>query len=183
MTKSVIIPISNGFEEIEACTVVDVLRRGGVEVTFCGLGDGDVTGRSNITVKPDCTLDQALKQEYWDMIVLPGGMPNAYNLADDPRVIKLIQSVAANDGITAAICAAPKTLDVAGVLKGKKATNYPGMKDDIASAQFCEDAVVDEGKVVTSRGPGTAMEFALALLEKLVGKATAQEVGKALLVR
>jgi 4-methyl-5(b-hydroxyethyl)-thiazole monophosphate biosynthesis len=117
------------------------------------------------------SLDAALQLEF-DMIVLPGGLPGADHLRDDPRVIDLLKKMAAADRYTAAICAAPRVLAHAGLLDGKRATSFPGALDVAAvpGIDYQEAPVVMDGKVITSRGPGTAMDFALILIETLVGK-------------
>jgi 4-methyl-5(b-hydroxyethyl)-thiazole monophosphate biosynthesis len=128
---------------------------------------------------PDTTLEEALKQEY-DMVVLPGGLPGADYLNNDSRIRALLTRMAANDRFTAAICAAPKVLANAGLLKGRKATAYPGVLDAFEGLDYRTDSVVRDGKVITSRGPGTAMDFALELVEILAGKQTRDQVEVAL---
>jgi 4-methyl-5(b-hydroxyethyl)-thiazole monophosphate biosynthesis len=128
---------------------------------------------------PDTTLDQALLQEY-DMVVLPGGLPGADHLDNDPRIHSLLQHMAERDRFTAAICAAPKVLANSGLLRNRKATSYPGVLDAFDGLDFRPDAVVRDGKVITSRGPGTAMDFALELVEILAGEETRNEVETAL---
>lgn len=174
---SVLVPLAQGCEELEAVTVVDLLRRAGIEVVTAGLDAQPVTASRGMKLLPDMTLDMAL-QQHFDMVVLPGGLPGADHLRDDPRVIRLLQDTAASEGYTAAICAAPRVLARAGLLDGKRATSYPGALDieTIPGIQYLEAAVVTDGRVITSRGPGTAMDFALALIETLVGKTMRDEV-------
>lgn len=166
----VLVPLANGCEELEAVTIIDLLRRAGIEVVTAGLTDGPVTASRGVVLLPDSTLDLVLGDEF-DMIVLPGGLPGADNLDADPRIHTLLQRMAEQDRYTAAICAAPKVLMNAGLLDGRKVTAYPGLIDGqlAASSQFTSDAVVTDGRVVTSRGPGTAMDFALTLIELLLG--------------
>ncbi len=166
----VLVPLAEGCEELEAVTVIDLLRRAGVEVVTAGLGEGPVRASRGVVLLPDRTLDEILGDEF-DMIVLPGGLPGADHLDADPRIHTLLQRMAEQDRYTAAICAAPKVLLNAGLLDGHKATAYPGVIDGhlTAGAQLLSDAVVSDGRVVTSRGPGTAMDFALTLIEKLLG--------------
>jgi len=173
----VLIPLANGCEELEAVTVIDLLRRAGIEVVTAGLADGPVTASRGVVLIPDRSLDQVLDDDF-DMIVLPGGLPGADHLDADPRIHALLQRMAEQDRYTAAICAAPKVLLNAGLLDGHKATAYPGVMDDLmgAGSQFVQDAVVTDGKVVTSRGPGTAMDFALTLIERLLGADKREEV-------
>ena len=173
---SVLIPLAQGCEELEAVTVIDLLRRAGINVVSAGLDDKPVIASRGVVLVPDMTLNQALESEF-DMIVLPGGAAGANNLDNDPRIHGLLQKMAANGKFTAAICAAPKVLGHAGLLQGKQATAYPGVLDTTeANIQIQSAAVVQDGKVITSRGPGTAMDFALALIENLVGKPKREEV-------
>ena len=177
---SVLVPLAPGCEEIEAVTVVDILRRAGIEVTTAGLGDGPVRASRGTVLLPDVTLDQALTKDY-DMVVLPGGMPGSEHLKNDSRVIALLQKMAAAGRYVAAICAAPMALHAAGIVEGKRATSFPGVLDKLPGTHiYLKDAVVADGNIVTSRGPGTAMDFALALVEALAGKAKRDAVEAAL---
>lgn len=168
---SVLVPLAQGCEELEAVTVVDLLRRAGIEVVTAGLDAQPVRASRGVVLLPDTTLEQALQRAY-DMVVLPGGLPGADHLRDDVRVIGLLQEMAAAGKYTAAICAAPRVLARAGLLDGRRATSYPGALDitTVPGLDYVEQAVVSDGKVVTSRGPGTAMDFALQLIELLAGK-------------
>ena len=168
---SVLVPLAQGCEELEAVTVVDLLRRAGIEVITAGLDAQPVHASRGVTLLPDMSLDAAMQLEF-DMIVLPGGLPGADHLRDDPRVIDLLKKMAAADKYTAAICAAPRVLAHAGLLDGKRATSFPGALDVAAvpGIEYQEAPVVTDGKVITSRGPGTAMDFALTLIETLAGK-------------
>lgn len=179
---SVLIPLAQSCEELEAVTIIDLLRRAGIDVTSAGLDSKPVTASRGVTLIADTDLDTALQKDY-DMVVLPGGLPGADFLNQDPRIISLVKKMAAKDRYTAAICAAPRVLATAGMLEGKKATSYPGTLDvlEIPGMQYQQDAVVIDGKVITSKGPGTAMDFALTLIEVLVGKAKRDEVEAGLL--
>jgi 4-methyl-5(b-hydroxyethyl)-thiazole monophosphate biosynthesis len=174
---NVLVPLAQGCEELEAVTVVDLLRRAGIVVVTAGLDEQPVRASRGVVLLPDMTLDRALQQEY-DMIVLPGGLPGADNLRDDKRIIERLQSMSAAGKYTAAICAAPRVLAHAGLLRGKCATSYPGAldTDTIPGLDYRETPVVMDGTVITSRGPGTAMDFALALIELLAGKQKRDEV-------
>lgn len=170
MTKKVLVPLANGFEEIEAITIIDLLRRAGIEVTVAGVDGATVTGSHGIAVKTDAMLDEAARGTY-DMLVLPGGEPGASTLRDDARVQALIQRFHREGGYLAAICAAPKALAAAGVLDGRQATSFPGYldKEPAPGMRYEARPVVIDGTIITSRGPGTAMDFALALIETLAG--------------
>lgn len=173
----VLVPLAPGFEELEAVTVVDLLRRAGVEVVTAGLADGPVRASRGVVVVPDTTLDRIADDDF-DMIVLPGGLPGADHLNADPRIHRILRRTAAAGGYTAAICAAPKVLAGAGLLDGRKATGYPGVLDrlNLPRTELLQRAVVTDGRIVTSRGPGTAMDFALELIERLLGKTKRDEV-------
>jgi protein deglycase len=173
----VLVPLAAGCEELEAVTVIDLLRRAQIEVVAAGLTPGPVHGSRGTVLMPDSTLDAALQQDY-DMIVLPGGQPGATNLEHDPRILALLKKMAAAGKFTTAICAAPKVLAVAGLLDGKRATSYPGTLDaqQFPTIQLETRAVVRDGQVLTSRGPGTAMDFALALIEALTDRTTRDRV-------
>jgi 4-methyl-5(b-hydroxyethyl)-thiazole monophosphate biosynthesis len=179
--KTALVLFAEGSEELEAVTVVNILRRAGVTVTLAGLSDGALKGSRGITLQPDTTLDAVMNEDF-DMLVLPGGMPGTRHLQADARVIKLAQDMAKHGKYVTAICAAPMVLATAGLLAGKRATCYPTCLDDFPGVQLQTEAVVEDGKLITSRGPGTAMDFALALAERLAGKARRDEV-EASLVR
>lgn len=172
---SVLVPLAQGCEELEAVTVVDLLRRAGIGVVTAGLDDQPVRASRGVVLIPDATLDEALKQQY-DMVVLPGGLPGADYLNEDDRIRSLLTDMAQNNRYTAAICAAPKVLASVGLLGGRQATSFPGVLDEFPAIDYRTEAVVEDGKVVTSRGPGTAMDFALVLIEKLVGADKRHEV-------
>jgi 4-methyl-5(b-hydroxyethyl)-thiazole monophosphate biosynthesis len=173
-----LVPLAEGFEEVEAVTIVDVLRRAGVEVTVAALGKSPVTGSHAIAVGADAELD-AVRERAFDAVVLPGG-PGARRLRDDERVKELAKRLAAEGKLVAAVCAAPIALEAAGVLRGKRATVYPG--NALPSAVLVEERVVVDGNVVTGRGPGVALEFALTVVERLAGRAKRDELARAMLV-
>ena len=173
--KSVLVPIANGSEELEAVTVLNILRRGGIEAISASLDGQPIRGARGTMLIPDTSLDEALKRRF-DMVVLPGGQPGTNNLKADTRIIKLVQSMAANDYYVAAVCAAPSVLATAGLLDGKHATSFPGALDAFPKVLRQAQAVVEDGKLITSRGPGTAMDFALTLVERLAGKNKRDEV-------
>lgn len=180
----VLVPLAEGFEEIEAVTVVDLLRRAGVEVHTASLDGPRVTGSHGVTVLADKALDAVVADEY-DMVVLPGGMPGAEHLKNDARIVSLLRRFAAEGRYTAAICAAPGVLAHAGLLDERSATSFPGFldTDSAPGIRLRDEAVVVDGKVVTSRGAGTAMEFGLALIELLEGDAAMQRVRERLQIQ
>lgn len=182
VAERILVPLASGFEEIEAVTVIDVLRRAGLPVILAGLSAGPVTGSHGITVQTDCTLDQ-VDPASLRMIVLPGGQPGTNHLKKDERVLALVRELERTGRDVAAICAAPMVLAQAGVLEGREATSHPSVRRELGGAKVREDRrVVRAGKVLTSQGPGTALEFALAIVADLVGEARARELGASMLV-
>ncbi|GAB6044007.1 DJ-1 family glyoxalase III [Endothiovibrio diazotrophicus] len=177
MSKRVLVPLAQGCEELEAVTIIDLLRRAGIEVVTAGLDDQPVTASRGVVLVPDTDLDEALRTDY-DMVVLPGGLPGADHLDNDPRIRQLLVKMAESERFTAAICAAPKVLASSGLLAGKAATAYPGTLErlELADTALTGEPVIRDGKVITSRGPGTAMDFALELIEALAGRAKRDEV-------
>lgn len=177
----VLIPLAEGLEELEAVTLIDVLRRGGLEVVSAAIGtERAVHGSRGVTLLAD-TLWADLGARPFDALVLPGGGKGTENLAADPRVIETVQAFNASGRLVAAICAAPIVLAAAGVLAGRKATCYPTCADELGDAYDPAAPVIADGNIITSRGPGTAMLFALVLIRHLVGEETARRVAEGLL--
>jgi len=164
----VLVPLTQGCEEIEAVTIIDILRRADIDVVTAGLVPGVVEASRGVKLVPDTELDAVMTEEF-DMIVLPGGRGGADRLAQDPRILKLLVRTAEGGRYTAAICAAPRVLAEAGLLTGRRATAFPGVLDDMNGIELTREPVVTDGKIVTSRGPGTAMDFALELIRLLLG--------------
>jgi 4-methyl-5(b-hydroxyethyl)-thiazole monophosphate biosynthesis len=173
--KSVLVPLANGSEELEAVTVLNILRRAGIEAVSASLDGHPIRGSRGTMLIPDTALDEALKRDF-DMVVLPGGQPGTNNLKSDARIIRLLQHMAKNGRYVCAICAAPSIMAAAGLLDGKRATSFPGALDAFPKVSRQPQTVVEDGKLITSRGPGTAMDFALTLVERLSGKAKRDEV-------
>jgi 4-methyl-5(b-hydroxyethyl)-thiazole monophosphate biosynthesis len=171
----VLVPLAQGCEEIEAVTIIDILRRGGISVVSAGLDAEPVRASRGTVLMPDTTLDMALKQTF-DMVVLPGGQPGTNNLKADERILELLKEMTQQGKYVSAICAAPSVLAAAGLLDGKRATSFPGALDAFSTVLKIPDSVVEDGKLITSRGPGTAMDFALTLVERLAGKNKRLEV-------
>jgi 4-methyl-5(b-hydroxyethyl)-thiazole monophosphate biosynthesis len=170
MTR-VLVPLAQGCEELEAVTIIDLLRRAGIEVVTAGLDRGPVKASRGTVLMPDSGLDEVVDQDF-DMIVLPGGLPGADHLNEDPRIHALLKRLSAEGKYTAAICAAPKVLATAGLLDSRQATGFPGVLESLAlnETRITSSPVQVDGKVVTSRGPGTAMDFALELIELMLGR-------------
>ena len=167
---NVLVPLAQGCEELEAVTIIDLLRRAEVQVTTASLDEKPVIASRGTKLLADTTLDQVLDEEF-DMVVLPGGLPGADNLNADERVHKILKNTVENNKYIAAICAAPKVFASAGLLDDKKATAYPGVLEALDNNAFeiTSSAVQKDGKVLTSRGPGTAMDFALEIITCLLG--------------
>jgi protein deglycase len=176
--KSVLVLFAAGSEELETVSIVNILRRAGITVTLAGLEAGALRGSRGILLVPDTTLEDALQRSY-DMVVLPGGQPGTDNLKADKRVTSLMRQLAQQGKYVTAICAAPSVLASAGLLDGKQATSFPGSLDAFPQVLKRSAAVVEDGMLITSRGPGTAMDFALTLVERLAGtdKRLAVEAG------
>lgn len=169
--------LAEGFEEIEAVTIIDVLRRAEVSVTTASLAGKHVKGSHGIVVEADTLYDHVSIDDF-DALVLPGG-PAAKTLREDARAQATIRAAAEKGKLLAAVCAAPTAFEAAGVLAGKRATAYPG--NALPSAQQVEERVVEDGNVITSRGPGTTMAFALKVAERLAGEAVARKTAEKLL--
>jgi 4-methyl-5(b-hydroxyethyl)-thiazole monophosphate biosynthesis len=168
--------LADGFEEMEAIAVIDILRRADVKLTTLGLTQKMVKGAHGLTVQADDLLEAAAGKPF-DMVVLPGG-PGVENLKKDSRVASLLEQQFSQKKWVGAICAAPTVLAAQGLLKGRTVTGYPGTEDTLknAGAQLKLDAAVTDGNLITGRGPGTAIEFSLALVTALKGEAASKKV-------
>jgi len=181
---SVLIPLAKGFEELEAVALIDVMRRGGIEVRIAYLEDELqnelVLGANGITIKADTSIKNVISDDF-DMMVLPGGWDGTYALAENARVQELLKEFKAKK-IVGAMCAAPFALKKAGVL-GERYTAYPGAVDEINHPGYVADEkVVEDGNVMTSQGPGTAVCFGLAIIKRLVGEESMQAVKDGMLL-
>ncbi len=176
---NVLIPFTTGVEEVELIAVVDILRRAAVRVCMASLDGQTVTGRSDIRIEADAALADVTEQA-WDMVVLPGGLPNADLLRDDASVKAVVERLRTERKSIAAICAAPTALAAYGITAGKRVTSYPSCQPDMEALQpssiYMDEAVVEDDFLITSRGPGTAIAFALRLVARLCGEATADEI-------
>jgi len=183
MSKKVLVPIANGTEEIEAACIIDTLRRAGAEVTVASVGELQVTASRSMKLVADARISDCVNQTY-DCIALPGGMPGAEHLRDSAPLIEKLKQQKQSGRLYGAICASPAiVLQPHGLLQKTRATCYPAMRGKLEAAYASDEAVVVDGYCVTSQGPGTAIPFALKLVELLFGAQRAREVADAMLVR
>lgn len=180
--KRVLIPLATGFEEIEALAVVDILRRAGAEVITAGTVENPIEGRNKIKVLADTPLDSVKEQDF-DMIVLPGGAVGTENLKKDPRIKDIVERLYKKGRLITAICAAPTVLSAIGITAGKTVTSHPTVRTKLDKEKISEERVVVDGNIITSQGPGTAIEFAFKLVEVLLGKDKVREVNKGVLAK
>ena len=171
----VYILLGKGFEEIEAVSPCDILRRGGVEVQFAGIGGRLITGGNGITVQADCTVEE-MDLNNMDMIVLPGGLGGVHSISGSETAMNAVRYAYENGKFVAAICAAPTVLAGLGITDGRQAVCYPGMEDQMGNAVMVDADAVADGKVLTGRAPGAALEFGYLLLKTLKNAETAEKV-------
>ena len=182
---TILLPLARGFEEVEAVSLIDVLRRGGIEVRVAHL-DGDmdtelVLGANGITIKADTSIANVIEEDF-DMILLPGGWDGTYRLAENKTIQNLLKEFQASGKIIGSICAAAFALKAADVLTNNY-TCYPGAKDEVDHEGYRDDqAVVTDGNIMTSRGPGTALCFGLEIVKRLVGEETHQAIKEGMLL-
>lgn len=172
--------LANGFEEIEALTPVDVLRRAGLDVKTCSIDKREVMGAHGITVLADL-LPCEIPLDEVEMLILPGGMPGATNLDASPLTDRLIDAVLSKGGRLAAICAAPLVLGKRGLLNGKRATCYPGFEDQLTGATVTGEGVVTDGNITTAKGMGVALEFAKELVRLTLGNEKAEAISASIM--
>jgi protein deglycase len=173
MKKSAAIILADGFEEVEAVTPADLLRRAGITVTMMGLSSQEVRGSHDIVIKTDSILSSHPASA--DAVILPGG-PGHQNLLNSPVVLGYIQKLFRDGSLCAAICAAPVVLGKAGILAGKKVTCFPGCEDKLGGGIFVAQTVVVDGNIITSRGAGTAVPFSLEIISYLLGRSAAEKI-------
>lgn len=182
MSKTVLVPIADGIEEIEAMTIIDTLRRAGSELTVASVQKIKVTTAHGISINADCLIDDCSDKTY-DLIALPGGMPGATNLKESKTLETMLKKQQQSNKNYAAICASPAVvLQYHDLLKNKKATCYPSFSDDLGSGYTNESTVITDGNCITSQGPGTAMDFAFELVKLLFGIDKVNELKAAMLV-
>jgi 4-methyl-5(b-hydroxyethyl)-thiazole monophosphate biosynthesis len=180
MKKQVVVLLAPGFEEIEAITVVNILRRAGIHVVIAGTVEGPITAARGVRILADISIDQAIENEF-DMVVLPGGSEGAENLGKDTRVKRVLEKAIQREKFVAAICAAPSLLT--GFLAGRKATSHPCVKSVMQGVTYTEERVCVDGRFITSRSPGTAMEFAFELVSQLCGAERVRAVNEGVMAR
>ncbi|HXI84218.1 MAG TPA: DJ-1 family glyoxalase III [Verrucomicrobiae bacterium] len=182
--KKVLVPLAPGFEEIEAITVIDILRRAGVEVTVAGTQSGPIEASRKTKHIPDCALADVHAEDF-DMLVLPGGQPGATSLRNDARLRQIVETLRAGDRYLAAICAAPIVLSTQGILKDRTATSHPTVRAEVAAGakDVSDQRVLVDGPIITSQAAGTAMEFAFKLVDILCGPDKVVEVNRGVLAR
>lgn len=181
--KRVLLLLAEGFEEIEALTVVDYLRRKDIVCDTCSITEEKkVEGAHRIVVEADKLLEDIGNINSYDGIVLPGGLPGATNLRDNKRVIELVREFDESKKLIAAICAAPIILEEAGVISGKNITSYPGIEEELKSGNYKEDLVVKDEHIITGRGPAVAVYFTLEVIEYLVGEQKKEDLRKEILL-
>jgi 4-methyl-5(b-hydroxyethyl)-thiazole monophosphate biosynthesis len=176
----VLVPLAEGCEEIEAVTIIDTLRRAGWDVVAAGTTRGTITASRGVKLVPDTTIDQVDAASF-DLVVVPGGNQGVENLQADERVLGMLRAFNAAGKTVAAVCAGPLVLQKAGILDGRKITCYPSAAPLITAAKRVDDRVVIDGNVITSQGPATSMQFALAIIAHVDGNAKAKHVADGLL--
>ena len=170
-----IVPLADGFEEIEAITIIDLLRRGGIDVTVAGVSGLGATGSHDIHVRCETPLS-ACDFDAADALVLPGGMPGSRALRDNPVIRDAVVRMTGQGKLVAAICAAPTVLESCGVLAGRSATSHPAHAHEMNNCTYLEEPVVEDGNIITSRGAGTAIEFGFAVVKRLAGEEVARDI-------
>lgn len=178
----VLLFLAHGFEEVEALTLVDYLRRMDIVVDTVSIKkDLKVKGAHDIWVMADKFIDDIENINSYKGAIIPGGLPGATNLRDDSRVIDIIKEMNENDKLVGAICAGPIVLERAGIIKGKNLTSYPGFEEDLKDGNHLGENVVRDGNMITSRGPALAVDFAIEIVEYLLGEEKAEELKKDIL--
>lgn len=180
--KKILVPLAEGFEEIEAITIIDILRRAGAEVIIAALVKRNVQGSHGLKVVADTVLDEVLNENF-DMVVLPGGVPGAPNLMGDARIIKLLKDQASANKTSAAICAAPAVLQEAGLTNGQKITSHPAWAERMTTAVHTGARVETADLLITGQAAGSAMEFSFKLVEALYGKEKVSEINAGVLAK
>lgn len=178
----VLLFLADGFEEVEALTVVDYLRRKGIVVDTVSITeDKKVKGAHGVIVISDKLMSEIEEIDFYDGVIIPGGLPGATNLRDSEKVVDIVKRLDENNKLTAAICAGPIVLQKSGIIKDKKITSYPGFEEELKDGNYTEENVVRDGNVITARGPALAVDFAIEIIEYLLGEEKAKELKKDIL--
>ncbi len=173
--------LADGFEEVEALATLDFLRRADIEVLTVGISDSKIKGSHSITVECDITEDKVVLDNSLEAIILPGGMPGTINLENSETVQKAVKYCLENDIYIASICAAPSILGHIGALKGKEAICYPGFEKELEGATISEKGVVTDGKIITGKAMGYAIEFGAEIVKNIKDSDTAEKIMRAIL--
>ena len=176
-----LVPLADGVEEMEAVIIIDTLRRAGWEVVSASISGNTITASRGVRIVPD-TLWEKINPDNFDVLVLPGGSKGTSALSSDSRVLKTVRNFVNSNKIVAAVCAAPLVLQTAGVLDNRKATCHPAVRDQLKSCVISDERVVTDGSIITSRGPGTAFEFALTIIRHIDGDTAANKVAEGLVL-
>lgn len=180
MTR-VLVPVADGSEEMEVVIVVDTLRRAKWDVVMAGLREGPITASRGVKIVPDTTMDRVDALSF-DVLVIPGGAKGVANLAGDKRVLAAVRAMHSAGKIVAAVCAGPLVLQETGILEGCRATCHPAVADRLTSATRVDEKVVEDGKIITSQGAGTSFHFALRIIERIEGRAMAEEIARGMVL-
>ncbi len=175
--------LADGFEEVEALAVVDMIRRAGLTLETAGIGKKLINGAHSIRVECDCTEDEIVLDDTLEAVILPGGMPGTLNLENSATVQSAIDYAAMNNKFICAICAAPSVLGHKGLLEGKNAIAYPGFEKELEGAVISEEYVVRDGNIITAKGAGVAVDFGLEIVSALSGAEAAEKIRKAIQCR
>ncbi|MFA5577158.1 MAG: DJ-1 family glyoxalase III [Tissierellaceae bacterium] len=180
----VILFLADGFEEVEALTTVDYLRRQGIGVEMVSITEENkVKGAHDITVLADMTLGELKELDQYEGVIIPGGMPGATNLRDNSRVIEVVKELHGKGKLAAAICAGPIVLERAGISRGRRLTSYPGFSGDLRDSIYDEKDLVVDGNIITARGPALAVDFALEIIGYLLDHKAVEELKRDILYR
>lgn len=183
MTKKVLVPVADGTEELEAIAIIDCLRRAGADLTIASVGNIQITTSRKVKITADCLISSC-KSNTYDLIALPGGMPGAEHLRDCKNLIEMLKKQKESGRLYAAICASPVVVfETHGLLEGKRATCHPSMADKLQNKSAVGQSIVVDDNCITSQGAGTAVEFALKLVEVLFGSEKSKEIAKAMVVK
>lgn len=178
----ILVFLADGFEEVEALTVVNYLRRTDIDVDTVSITeDKEVKGAHDIIVTADKKISDLKHPQIYDGVVIPGGMPGATNLRDNSEVVEIVKEFNKVKKLIAAICAGPIVLEKAGIIGGVNLTSYPGFEDQLEGCKYCEDSVVRDGHIITARGPSIAEDFVIEIIDYLLGQGKINELKESIL--